>query len=171
MISRAIRKVWYVGGWVPLLVFGTHVFLSRVLDAYKIWPPTDIPMHFMGGLAMAFFISKCFQTLPRGEVRKSRTDILELVLVGSLTATAAVLWEFAEFSVDQFFGTNIQVSLANTIQDMALGLGGASLFIVFRARQLRTGRAEITELALDWIEFRKPRLSGPIASKSANGTD
>ena len=154
MINTAIRKVWAVGGWAPILVFGTHVFLSRALHAYEIWPPIDIPMHFMGGLAVAFFISRCFQVLPRGEIRKSRTDLLELVLIGSLTAPAAVFWEFAEFGVDQFFGTNIQVSLANTMQDMALGIGGASLFIVFRARRLRTGRAEVAELAQDWIGFR-----------------
>jgi len=138
-IRSAIGKAWHIGGWAPFLVFCTHVFLNRILHAYEIWPPADIPMHFAGGLAMAFFISRCFQTLPREEVRRSRVIVLELLLVGSLTATAAVFWEFAEFSVDQMFGTNVQRSLANTMQDMALGIAGAGFFIVLRARQLRAG--------------------------------
>src|SRR6266498_5958864 len=86
------------GGWVPLLVFTIHVFLSQVLHLYDLWPPTDIPVHFSGGVAIAFFISRCFQLLPRESVKRSRVVLLELLLIGSLTATAAVFWEFAEFS-------------------------------------------------------------------------
>jgi len=150
-IGTAIRRIWQVGGWAPIVVFTTHVVLSRVLGAYQIWPHADIPMHFVGGVAMAFFISGCFQALPRQDVRRSRIVVLELLLVGSLTATSAVFWEFAEFAVDQSLGTNTQVSLANTMQDMALGIGGAGSFILLRARQLRAGLAEVTELTRDWI--------------------
>ena len=147
----AIRKIWSVGGWAPVLVFSIHLFLSRVLHAYDNWPPSDIPMHFAGGVAIAFFISKCFQTLPREGSKRSRVVVLELILVGSLAATAAVFWEFTEFSVDQIFGTNIQRSLANTMQDMALGISGAAVYILLRARQLRAGTGEIAEVTLDWL--------------------
>jgi hypothetical protein len=77
--------------------------------------------------------------------------VLELVLVGSLTATAAVFWEFAEFTVDQLFATNVQVSLANTMKDLALGVAGAGAFILIRARQLRAGGREIREVASEWV--------------------
>ncbi|MBN1878222.1 MAG: hypothetical protein JXA33_28645 [Anaerolineae bacterium] len=150
-ITKTCWKVVKVGGWAPLLVFATHLFIDRVLNAYEWWPPIDSPMHFSGGLAIAFFVSRCFQTLPRQDVPKGRLAILELLLVGSLTATTAVLWEFAEFSLDQLFGTNVQVSLANTMKDMALGIFGAVVLVGVRAAQLRAGADEIKELALDWV--------------------
>ena len=120
------QKLLVVGGWAPLLVFGVHVVASQGLGAYRVWPPTDIPMHLSGGVAIAFFLSRTFRMLPRDIVRRSRLAVLELTLVGALAATAAVAWEFAEFSVDQLLGTNVQVGLANTMQDMALGIAGAS---------------------------------------------
>jgi hypothetical protein len=150
-IVKTFWKLLTVGGWAPLLVFATHVFIDRVLNAYDWWPSIDIPMHFSGGLAIAFFISRCFQTLPRQDVPKSRLVILELLLAGSLTATAAVFWEFAEFTLDQLAGTNVQVNLANTMKDMAMGIMGAIVYISIRASQLRAGANEIKELTLDWV--------------------
>jgi hypothetical protein len=139
------------GGWVPALVFTTHGFLSRVLDLYRIWPPADIPVHFSAGAAVAFCISRCFQLLPREPVRQSRVNLLELLLIGSLTASVAVFWEFAEFSADQLFGTNVQISLANTMQDLAMGIGGALVLILIRVRQLRVGVRELGEITWDWV--------------------
>lgn len=103
---------------------------------------------------MAFFVSRCFRALPREVVRSSRLVVLELVLVGSLTASAAVMWEFAEFTCDQLLGTNVQVSLVNTMRDMALGLAGAGVFMALRAHQLRASRNEFQEVATEWIKGR-----------------
>ena len=153
-LLEASRRIFALGGWAPLVVFFVHVFASRVLGAYTLWPNTDIPMHFAGGVAMAFFLSQCFRALPREVVRSRRLVILELILIGSLTATAAVFWEFAEFTYDRAFGTNIPVSLANTMQDMAMGIAGALTFMVRRARQLRAGRREVREVAGDWMRGR-----------------
>lgn len=150
-IVKTCRRLLMVGGWAPLVVFAAHMFSDRVLNAYGLWPPFDIPMHFCGGMAMAFFISRCFQTLPRGEVQRSRRVVLELLLAGSLTATAAVFWEFAEFTIDQMSGSNIQVSLGNTMKDMAMGISGAVVFILIRARQLRAGASELRDVTIDWV--------------------
>jgi hypothetical protein len=144
-------KILKIGGWAPLLTFATHLFLSRVLHAYEIWPSADIPVHFCGGLTIAFFVSQCFQLLPRESVRRTRVVILELLLIGSLTASAAVLREFAEFAFDRLFGTNIQISLTNTIQDLAMGILGAIVFMLVRSRQLRVGFSQVREIANDWI--------------------
>jgi hypothetical protein len=145
-------KIFSVGGWAPLLVVTIHGLLRNpFFDLYKIWPETDIPMHFFGGVSFAFFVSRCFQELPRGSVQRSRSVILELALIGSLTATAAVFWEFAEFTTDQLFDRNVQVSLANTIRDMALGVAGSVAFILLRAKQLRFGRTDFQEITRDWI--------------------
>ncbi len=89
--------------------------------------------------------------LPHEHAKKSRIALLEIVLMGSLTASAAVFWEFGEFLFDRFFGTNIQVGLANTIQDLAMGLLGALTLMIIRARQLRLGIHEIREISQDWL--------------------
>ena len=67
----------------------------------------------------------------------------------SLTATAAVFWEFGEFTIDQMFGTNVQVSLANTMQDMAMGIFGGFVSISIRSRQLRVGISEVRQITLE----------------------
>jgi hypothetical protein len=144
-------KILKVGAWAPLLAFIMHMFLSRILHAYQVWPPTDIPMHFIGGASIAFFISRCFQALPREPISRSRVAILELLLIGSLTASAAVFWEFAEFSTDQLFGSNVQISLANTMQDLAMGILGAIVFMFIRSRQLHVGLREARNLTLEWV--------------------
>ena len=150
-ILALIWKIICAGAWLPVLVFGTHILMSSVFYTYAAWPDVDIIMHFAGGFAIAFFVSGCFRALPRGEVNRSRVVLLELLLIGSLTVTAAVFWEFREFAYDQFLGGNRQVSLANTMQDLAMGIMGSGLFILIRAWQLRAGFRELRELTFDWV--------------------
>ncbi len=147
------RKMMTVGGgWFPFAVFTIQAFLKDVVHIYDYYPSADVPMHFVGGVAIAFFVSHSFQLLPREAVKRSRIVLLELLLIASLTATAAVFWEFAEFTLDQVAGTNIQVSLANTMQDLAMGLLGAIFFILLRAKQLQLGKNELEEITTEWLQ-------------------
>ena len=107
-----------------------------------------------GRVAIAFFVSRCFQALRREIVRSSRIVILELVPVGSLTTSAAVIWEFAEFTCDQLFGSNIQRGLGNTMRDMGLGVAGAVAVMVLRARALKARPAELRAVATEWMSGR-----------------
>ncbi len=151
LLNIGLKVLTTGGGWAPLTVFIIHGFLSQVIHLYDLWPPTDIPVHFSGGVAIAFFISRCFQLLPRESVKRSRVVLLELLLIGSLTATAAVFWEFAEFLIDQWLGTNVQISLANAMKDMAMGILGSIFLIAIRSRQLRIGTRELREITFDWV--------------------
>ncbi len=153
-LLKTCWKILKVGGWFPLLVFSTHLIFSRVLHVYEIWPSVDIPMHFIGGLSIAFFISRCFQVLPREFDRRSRIVLLELLLIGSLTASTAVCWEFAEFTFDQLFSSNVQIGLVNTMQDMAMGILGATVIILIRSRQLNVGTNELREITFDWFQSK-----------------
>ncbi|MCP4139336.1 MAG: hypothetical protein GY755_03430 [Chloroflexi bacterium] len=140
------------GGWFPITVFTLQLMLKDWLHIYDYYPSADVPMHFIGGIAIAFFVSRSFQLLPREAVKRSRIVLLELLLIGSLTATAAVFWEFAEFALDQFADSNIQVSLANTMKDLAMGILGAILLIVVRAKQLNIGKNELREITYEWLQ-------------------
>jgi hypothetical protein len=150
-VIKGLTKIIKIGGWAPLTLLALHIFISRVLHLYTIWPPTDIPMHFLGGVTTAFLISRCFQLLPRTVYQKDRLALLEIVLIISLTATTAVFWEFQEFIRDQLFGSNIQISLANTMQDLAMGILGASVFAFFRSKQLHIEVGQVKQIATDWV--------------------
>jgi len=150
MINTCL-KIFKVGGWAPFTVFVIHVISAKVFNLYELWPEFDVPMHFAGGFAFAFFVSQLFQELPRGLVQRSRSVVLELLLIGSLTVTAAVFWEFFEFTLDQIFKSNIQISLQNTMKDLAMGIIGSMAFIVIRAKQLQVGSSELKEITKDWI--------------------
>jgi hypothetical protein len=58
------------------------------------------------------------------------------VFIFSLTGTATVLWEFVEFLYDQLLNTNIQISLANTMQDQFMGILGAMAWIFIYVKKL-----------------------------------
>ena len=94
------------------------------------------------------------EALPREAVRSSRLVVLEAILVGSLTTSAAVVWEFAEFTLDSVAGSNVQVSLANTMQDMAMGMLGAVVMIAFRAHQMRAREMDVRQVATEWLTGR-----------------
>lgn len=151
-MSSFAQLVWgglKAGGWAPLFVFSLHVVLGRGVRAYDLFPSIDVPMHVLGGVAIAVFVSGCFRRLPRTMAQASRVTVLECVLIVSLAATAAVFWEFAEFSLDQLTGSNVQVSLPNTMKDLAMGMAGAIAFALFRLRQMGSGLEPFRDVAED----------------------
>jgi len=112
-------------GWFPLAVFLVHVSCSRVVDVYHLWPSVDIPLHFFGGMAFAWFAAGALEVLAgRGLLRRPE-PLIRFVLVFSLTATAAVFWEFAEWAADFVLGKNCQLGLDDTMLDLFLGVSGA----------------------------------------------
>jgi len=106
----------------PGIVFLTHLIASKVLNLYAIFPNLDIPVHYVGGLSIAYVATQILSDLEQEKISVSLNKIIFLLLTISLTATAAVFWEFAEFLGDRLMDTNIQISLANTMQDQFLGI-------------------------------------------------
>ena len=139
MALRMCVELLTRAGWAPLSVFLLHVFISRVLNGYILYPPLDIPMHFFGGVAMAYFLSKCFAALPGDALAPTLRPLAELVFVVSLTTTASVLWEFAEFASDSLFGTRAQLGLDDTLLDMALGIAGGASWVLMGWHQGQLG--------------------------------
>jgi len=122
----------------PAAVFLSHLTVSKILHLYSLFPDIDIPFHFLGGLSIAYTSAKIISYLEQEKFIARLNGILFAVLLISITATAAVLWEFMEFTGDLLFHTNIQVSLANTMQDQFMGLlGGLTLAFLYRRRMLQ----------------------------------
>ena len=116
----------------PGIVFLAHLIASKILNLYTIFPNLDMPSHYVGGLSIAYTSTQVLSYLEQEKISASLNKVLFLILTISLTATAAVLWEFAEFLGDRLMDTNIQISLANTMQDQFLGiLGGITWAFVY----------------------------------------
>jgi hypothetical protein len=112
---------------LPTLVFLIHLITVGLSDFYVHFPQVDIPFHYAGGFAIAFTAAQILTYLEEENISPVLNRILFLIVIIALTATAAVIWEFAEFISDQFLSTDLQGSIANTMQDQFVGiLGGAT---------------------------------------------
>ncbi|MFM9960414.1 MAG: hypothetical protein ACKV2Q_04230 [Planctomycetaceae bacterium] len=130
----AVWLVWGImslrrGAWAPLLVFGIHVVGILCFDIYRAVPDFDIPMHFIGGVAIAHFFGMCYRTADRMRLLGEPSGVMFPPLILGLTSLAAVVWEFAEFLADRQFGLHTQPSLADTLLDLLMGLFGGAVWI------------------------------------------
>ncbi len=117
-------------GWAPIAVFSLHVLMSRVFDSYRVFPGIDIPMHFLGGMVIAFFFHRTSINGSRLKLLGPFHPVTHVLLVFFATCAATVFWEFAEFINDRYFGGHSQGGLFDTMKDMLVGiLGGITLII------------------------------------------
>jgi hypothetical protein len=127
-IATTLREA----AWAPI---GVVVFylLGLALGWYDSVPPLDIPTHFMGGVAIAYFY--------RAAIRNSQTflgDIpflVQILFAFTATGTTTVLWEFYEILSDYFLGTQHVFGLNDTLKDMFVGLLGGFLLSLFYRKQ------------------------------------
>ena len=118
-------------GWLPIAVFLTHEYCSHVADAYRRWPAIDVPLHFLGGFAMAYFLDGALRTFQNRTLLRAPDPILRLLLVFALVGTIATFWEFAEWISDRYFGTNCQMrDLDDTLLDQLVGLLGGLAYLL-----------------------------------------
>jgi hypothetical protein len=124
----------------PALVLLAHGIASNVLDLYRVFPNLDIPFHFMGGFSIAYTATQVLCYLEKESITVVLNRVLFLVLILALTATATVFWEFAEFIGDKLLDTNIQIGLANTMQDQFMGILGGVTWISLSYKAITIGQ-------------------------------
>ena len=129
--NNFFTQIWKLF-WPPILVFSLHIFLVRVINIYSYYPWLDMPMHYLGGLSMAYSLSLAGTALQERKTISRLDNSIELVLIFTGVITIAVFWEFGEFLLDHFLGTNLQVSLPNTMQDLLMGILGAGTIVVLK---------------------------------------
>ena len=119
-------------GWAPLGVFGLHVVASRVFFLYVAYPPTDIAMHGLGGMAIAYFFRRAAHRASQAGAIGTLNRAGLGAMVFGLTCAAAVFWEFAEYLSDRYLGTKAQLGLEDTLGDMLVGIVGGGAFLLQR---------------------------------------
>jgi hypothetical protein len=126
-VGQSIRRA----GWVPFVFFAIHLVASKGFEAYEHVPWLDIPMHFFGGVAMAYFLAASLDDSAAptvlGELNPFGNFLLALSAVGAITG----IWEFAEWTTDSLGWTSAQLGLDDTLLDMFLGMAGGLLYLLF----------------------------------------
>jgi hypothetical protein len=132
-----IRRV----GWLPIAVFLAHEICAHVIDAYRIWPSVDIPLHLLGGFAIAYFSSGAVRVFAERGLIREPDPLVHVMLVLALACTAAVFWEFAEWTADRAIGTGSQLGLDDTMLDLLMGvLGGATFALALLVQGVQRER-------------------------------
>lgn len=124
--------------WAPILVFCSHIVLLRVFHIYDSYPALDIPMHFLGGVVIAYFIHHAVNMAMVLEALGAPNRLFVTVTVFALACTATIIWEFAEFALDRHLGTRAQLGLEDTLGDMLMGMIGAAVFLSLPGFRQRT---------------------------------
>jgi hypothetical protein len=149
-LSSSIRN-WAIkslieSGWAPIAVFVLHVLMAQVFNAYAKFPGIDIPMHFLGGIVIAYFFHRASINGSQLKLLGTFHPATHVLLVFFATCTTAVFWEFAEFINDRYFGGHAQAGLVDTLRDMLMGIsGGVALLLAMIPRLARHApkRAEV----------------------------
>lgn len=117
------------GAWAPITVFSIHVLSVFLLNMYTVFPSFDIPMHFLGGVAITYFYIQCITCGIKENILGRPSFLAVILLIFLLTCTTTIFWEFAEWTSDVLFKTHMQVSLNDTLLDMVLGILGGVVMI------------------------------------------
>jgi hypothetical protein len=137
MISRQQWIDWIFAtlreaAWAPLSILGSYL-LALAFHLFKLFPPLDLPFHFLGGVILTYFYRLVIKNSQKlvGEI----PFLIQVLFAFTCTATTTILWEFYENILDFFFGTHVVRGLQDTIMDLFIGLLGAFVFSVFYRRR------------------------------------
>jgi hypothetical protein len=128
-------------GWPPSLVFLAHSIMSLGFHAYDLVPWLDIPMHLLGGVAIARFFDVSLEYLDELGIVRIGSRKAVLIMVFGLVAASTVAWELAEFVADALFKVGAQHGLADTMKDQFNGLVGGIAYIGIFSERLSPARA------------------------------
>lgn len=95
------------------------------LGYYESLPWIDIPMHLLGGAAVAFLFIEGIRNLKSKITLKNKP--IELIIIVSFVSLMAVLWEFFEFFLGVIGSQAWQLGLEDTLLDLLMGIVGGLL--------------------------------------------
>jgi hypothetical protein len=103
-------------------------------------------MHFAGGVAITWFLHRAAVNASRAGWLAPFHAATHVLLVLGCAGSTTVLWEFAEFISDRYFGTHAQGGLLDTLFDMALGCGGAIALVAVLVALSRARAVSLAEI-------------------------
>ena len=114
----------------PILVFGIHLLGLHLFNTYYFFPNFDIPMHFLGGLAIAFFLDRALMSASLLRIIEPCHVVHRRVLVFCGTCIVAISWEYSEILKYLSFWIQEPAGLEDSLEDLFFGAAGVIFFIV-----------------------------------------
>ena len=127
-IFRTLREA----AWAPLSVFFIYR-LAHALQLFILYPPLDIPTHFLGGVAITYFY--------RVAIRHSQKLVgeipfpIQVIFAFTCAGTTTIFWELYEYVFDFFFHTHMVRGVTDTTVDFVVGLSGALIWSALYRRR------------------------------------
>ena len=118
--------------WAPLGVFIFYL-IAKSLRLFLVFPPLDIPTHFLGAVAITYFYRVAIQYAQNlvGEIPLPVQVLLGFTCAGTTT----IFWELYEYVSDLFFHTQMVRGVTDTTVDFFVGLLGALALSLFYRRR------------------------------------
>src|SRR3989338_4762594 len=114
----------------PVFLFLFHITIEYGFRLYGVFPWIDIPMHFLGGVAIAFTMVHLYFLLCEYKPGIKLPALIFGFNIVAIVTFVAVGWELLEFAGDQLLGTRMQLSLPDTMGDLLLGMLGGLLGVL-----------------------------------------
>jgi len=116
--------------YLPAIVFLINQFIIIPFGIYQLWGWFDIPMHLIGGGAIAYSFILVLRKLNKEIIIKKR--FLEMIIIIGFFSLIAINWEFYEFIMN--IVNNVpQNTLEDTLLDLLMGfLGGLFTTVVIK---------------------------------------
>lgn len=127
--------------WLPAMVFAVYV-CACILGVTTRLPRIDMVFHLVGGFSIGFCVDRGLGILESRGWAGGPEGVLRAAFILSMTASAALLWEFAEFAVDSLYSMRFQTDLADTMSDLALGVVGGIVFLLLH--RFMRGRRKVS---------------------------
>ena len=133
MNNNQKRMNWIVtifreAAWAPSSVFVFYL-IGFIFGWYDLFPPLDIPTHFMGGVAITYFYRSAIRNSQKflGDIPL----VIQILFAVTATGTTTVFWEFLEYLSDYLLRTHHVFGLNDTLKDMFFGILGALVLSSF----------------------------------------
>nr|WP_297181201.1 hypothetical protein [uncultured Agathobaculum sp.] len=145
--SLAIDIPPLMEGIIYCFIYAAEI-LGEINSFYTLIPGWDTMLHTMNGFlvaAVGFSLVDLFNRSERFSVKLS--PLFLAIVAFCFSMTVGVLWEFFEFSMDQFFGTDMQKDfLVTTINSVTLNPDGLNNVVHLPVESLVVN-------GQDWMEF------------------
>ena len=127
------QKINYTNLYIfPAIVLAIHLVATYIIDLYHIFPGFDVPMHFFGGMSIAYSTYFALELMQKKKLLGQVHPVLLVFILVASAALAAVLWEFLEFAGDNilYHGSHFQPNIVDTMKDLFMGLAGGYVIAV-----------------------------------------
>ncbi len=128
---------------VSILIIYAAIFLGEIFNFYEIFWWWDIFLHGSSAIVFALIALGVVKTFKSEKIVQTKPLVMS-IFVFSFAFSLGALWEIVEFSIDTFFGTNMQLhSLLDTMTDLIVDAIGALIVAFVGYRYLKSNKKDL----------------------------